>query len=227
MELLSLNNKVKKLQSLYGEVSVVKYLDIEAIHQLRKKTREILSLISKEDSFYKHLKKVIKLTNDIRDIDVFQTVFLEKLPKKLHNKLDTKVCNIHLHKSRKKDIIILQEYLQNLSFPTNIMFLEHKEEHLKNIQVQKFTSLDNPKELHKYRIYIKQLLYNYKNFLSKEKKTIKHLESVKDYLGEINDNFNAIKRLEEWDLLDKKIQEYVEKTNLKLLKKIEKLDPTL
>ena len=55
---------------------------VEDIHTLRINSRELHSLISADDPFYPQLKRVIKLSNKIRDIDVFFEVYLHSLPKK-------------------------------------------------------------------------------------------------------------------------------------------------
>lgn len=225
METNLLREKVKALKLLYDELLESSSAEVEEIHELRKQTREVLSLISQKDSFYKELKKVIKITNEIRDIDVFQTLFLENLPKKLKHKLDLKTLHRTLQEIRKSYIAQLLEYLKFFLFPANITFEIKQKEQLREIPLQKLDPNFDQKKLHKYRIYIKKLLYNYKNFLPKEKKVIKKLEAIKDHLGHINDNFNALKRLEHLEsghLND--IKKYVEKENSKSLKKIDKLD---
>lgn len=225
METKLLKEKVDALKLLYEQLLKTSSTDVEDIHELRKRTREVLSLVSKEESFYKELKKVIKLTNDIRDIDVFQTLFLSKLPKKLKHKIDLDDLSLSLEKTRQQDISRLLEYLTSLVFPPNVIFEIKQKEQLQDIPFEKFDPDLDQKELHKYRIYIKKLLYNYKNFLPKKKKVIRKLEEIKDHLGYINDNFNALKRLEHLEIEHlNDIKKYIEKENHKSLKKIDKVD---
>ena len=83
------------------------------------------------------------------------------------------------------------------------------------------------KKLHRYRIYIKTKLYVMKNRYPSKKKKIKIYTMIKDTLGEINDNFNAIKRLKSFGIGKKElrlIKKYVQKQNIDHFSSIEKLN---
>ncbi|MFA7353420.1 MAG: CHAD domain-containing protein [Sulfurimonadaceae bacterium] len=191
------------------------------IHKLRIKCRELFSLLSKDDAFAKSVKKVISLSNEIRDIDVFFDEYLESLPKKQRKKVLEQITSKAKEGGRKKEIKKLHKYLKNLEIPNSA---EQKvdEEVAQNLVTMKLPEFDK-KKLHKYRIYIKKRLYIEKNSSSRDEKKIKNLTDIKDTLGAINDNYNGLERLKSYGVKEKlyeKIERYTQEENAKLYEKI-------
>ncbi len=197
---------------------------IEDIHKLRVMSRELFSLVGVDEPFSKSVKKVIKTSNKIRDIDVFSETYLKSLPKKYLNELDTKSLIKSVHKRRKKEIDNLHTYLKTLVIPESVEFHHENQE----IDVMNGEELKLEKEeLHKYRIYIKKTLFMEKNSSAKDEKKIKTLSKIKDILGTINDNYNGVKELSSFDIKPKlltKIEKFTQKQNLKLFKQFKYLN---
>jgi len=84
MELIAL--KLKEFQKLIRHFTKKSLQSEDDIHKLRIKCRELFSLLDKEDVFAKSVKKIISLSNEIRDIDVFFSDYLDSLPKKERKK---------------------------------------------------------------------------------------------------------------------------------------------
>ncbi len=194
------------------------------IHTLRVVSRDLCSLLSADEPFYDSVKRVIKISNKIRDMDVFFEYFLLSLPKKYLAKLDRVSIEKFTNESRKKKINKLHEYLKSLVIPKSVLckyeedifsFMDSNELILSKI------------ELHKYRIYIKKVLAREKNGASKNETKIKTLNKIKDILGSINDNYHGLERLNSYEIdasLFKKIKNYVQKENLKLFNLFKKLN---
>ncbi len=220
----------EKLQNLakYVKVFVKKNKDgVEDIHKLRVKCRELFSLMGHDDSFYKRIKKVIKLSNKVRDLDVFYEVFIESLPKKYVDKLDIENIVGYTNKERKVYIENLHLYLKDLNIPSSVEF-KYEE---KAFEIPKIDELRlNPKALHKYRIYIKKSLYKEKNSYPLNEIKINILTAIKDLLGTINDNYNALKRLESYKIeskLFKKIEEFTKEQNDILFKEFKLINKSI
>jgi CHAD domain-containing protein len=197
---------------------------IKEIHDLRTACRELISLLSSKEELYKKIKKVIKASNSVRDIDVFFEAYLASLPKKYLKKLDMKSINKRTHKSRKKELDKLHKYLKSLDMQSTIL-LEAKQD--KSIVKPKEEPKLNQEELHKYRIYIKKLLYREKNSVPLNKNRVNALSKIKDCLGSINDNYNGYERLNNFEVKPKllnRIANFTEAKNLKLFKKFQILN---
>lgn len=191
------------------------------IHKLRIKCRELFSLLNKEDAFARSVKKVISLSNEIRDIDVFFSDYLDSLPTKERKKVQEEIASKTKDDAREKEIKKLHKYLKKLEIPKNA---EQKAEETtpQELLFMEFPELDK-KKLHKYRIYIKKQLYREKNSVLKDEMKIKSLTEIKDALGTINDNFNGLERLKSYDIkeqLYEKIERYTQEENAKLYEKI-------
>lgn len=194
---------------------------VDDIHSLRIKCRELFSLLDKEGTFARSVKKVISLSNEIRDIDVFFDEYLDSLPKKYRKKVKDEISEKAKEGVRKKDIKKLHKYLKNLEIPKSA---EQKSEEKteQNLVAMEFPNFDK-KKLHKYRIYIKKRLYIEKNSPLKDEKKIKNLTDIKDALGAINDNYNGLERLRSYGIKKKlyeKIERYTQEENAKLYEKI-------
>jgi CHAD domain-containing protein len=214
MNTLSLREKLKKYKKFVQEFTLKNKSSVEDIHKLRVKSRELYSLIDHDEPFYKRIKKVIKLSNKVRDLDVFFEEYLKSLPKKIFKKLDVKSIKKYNDLIRDKNIEKLHTYLSMfLDIPESVNFkYEEKEFDISNIDDLKL----EPKELHKYRIYIKKRLFKEKNSYPLNKKKIKLLTNIKDILGHINDNNNGYKRLQTYnidELVLKEIEIYTKKQN--------------
>ena len=212
----SLIEKFEKFKQNIKEFVDYKKSDIEDIHGLRVSSRELFSLLSSDNEFRKHIKKVIKLSNKIRDLDVFFEEYLPSLPKKYIDELDIDNILESANRSRAKDIEKIHLYLKYLIVPQELEFkYEEKKFDYTKIDVLEF----NQAELHKYRIYIKKVLSKEKNTTPKNEKKIKLLTKIKDVLGSINDNDNGLKRLETYEVepvLFKEINDFTNRKNLAL-----------
>jgi len=221
----SSKTKLKKFKKNVKKFVKFRLSSSEDIHSLRIDARELLSLLSVDNAFYKELKRLIKLTNKIRDIDVFVEVYLANLPKKYLKKLDIKGITAFTQKYRQKEIKKLYDYLSKLEIPNAVELHSHTTAF--SISQKDALVAPSAKELHKYRIFIKKKLYQEKNSPERNKKKIKQLSAIKDVLGSMHDNVNGINALHHQAIdaeLFEKIEAYTEKQNEKLLKKFQKLD---
>jgi CHAD domain-containing protein len=217
----------KKLKEFKKSVKdFIKYQkhSVSDIHDLRTACRELISLLGSKEALYQKLKKVIKASNVIRDIDVFFEVYMELFPKKYLKKLDMQSIIKRTKKSRKKKLEKLHKYLQSLEIPSEILLQERAE---KSVMPPQEEVKMEQEALHKYRIYIKQLLYSEKNTLAPNKKRINALGKIKDCLGSINDNYNGYERLKDFEIkpaLLQRIANFTEAENVKLFKKFQILN---
>lgn len=194
------------------------------IHSLRVVSRELHSLLSDADPFYERVKKVIKISNKIRDTDVFFEFFLPSLPKKYRNKLEIESIKKYTKKSRKKKIEKLNTYLKSLVVPKSVLFISENDE-LNFVSGEKL-KLDKT-QLHKYRIYIKKILAKEKNRILKNETKIEILTKVKDILGMIHDHYNGLERLNISPVnavLLSKIKNFIQEKNERLYKQFKNLN---
>ncbi|MBS4069360.1 MAG: CHAD domain-containing protein [Sulfurimonas sp.] len=221
MENKQVDKKLQEFKKVVKHFRKKSLQSAEDIHTLRIKCRELFSLLSKDDTLAKSVKKVISLSNEIRDIDVFFSDYLAALPKKQRKKVKEEISSKAKDDGREKKIKKLHKYLKNLKIPKSI---EQKiqEETEQNLVAMEFPKL-HKKKLHKYRIYIKKKLYIEKNSSVKNEKKIKILTDVKDILGAINDNYNGLERLSNYGVkgkLYKKIEKFTQKENRKLYESV-------
>jgi CHAD domain-containing protein len=221
MENTLLAKKLEKFKEFIKQFTKKSLQSADDIHSLRIKCRELFSLLDKEGTFARSVKKVISLSNEIRDIDVFFDEYLESLPKKYRKKVLEQISEKAKDGVRKKEINKLHKYLKNLEI-TNSAEQKADEETVQNLVAMRLPEFDK-KKLHKYRIYIKKRLYVEKNSSSKDEKKIKNLTDIKDALGAINDNYNGLERLHSYGVKEKlyeKIERYTQEENAKLYEKI-------
>lgn len=196
---------------------------VEDIHILRKSSRELLSLINSDELIYKKIKKIIKLSNKIRDMDVFFNVFLELLPQKYISKLDIYTIVKSTKKSRKKQIKKLHTYLESLIIPDNIEIKPHD---LQLMQINEKKLRFNQVELHQYRIYIKKKLSIEKHSVLIDTKKLKILSSVKDILGLINDYYNGLELLRKYqhkNIVFAEVEHFTHEQQYKLFTEFKKI----
>ena len=194
-----------------------KKTSVDDIHTLRVHSRELSSLIPADNAFYTQLKKLIKASNTIRDMDVFLETYLAFLPKRLSSQLDIKSIKSSLKKKRKIRVEKLHIFLRSLVIPKDLS-LQKTVQHPPTDINKDLPALEQT-QLHKYRILIKKRLYNEKNRIPKDEQTIQKLTKIKDLLGTINDNYNGLKWLNGYEIKPKlydKVQAYTDKKNLKL-----------
>lgn len=209
--------KLDEYQAFVKHFLEYKKQSVDDIHTLRVNSREMSSLISTDSPFYTQLKKLIKASNTVRDMDVFLIQYLKSLPKKLRAQLDMKRIKESVKKKRRNKIDKLHTYLISFTIPKDSVFTEI-------IQIPAsviYKDLPSLKqiELHTYRIYIKKRLYYEKNSIPKDEQKVKTLTKIKDLLGSINDNYNGLKRLRHYDVKPKlydKIKAFTDKKNLRL-----------
>jgi len=217
--------KLKKFKKYIEEFVKHKKYNIKDVHKLRVKSRELSSLLSDDDIFYKKCKKVIKLSNKIRDIDVFFEVYLHSLPEKYITRLDLEFIVDSAKKYRKKMINKLHFYLKYLEIPNDIEFVDKQNKYYSTSKYE--PELIDKEKLHKYRITIKKKLYNELNKSVLDEEKIEILTATKDILGTMNDNINGLNRLQILDIdlkLLSKIKTFTDKQNLKLFIKFKILD---
>lgn len=213
--------KLQEFKKFINHFTKYSLQSADDVHTLRIKCRELFSLLSKDDVLARNVKKVISLSNSIRDIDVFFDDYLKSLPKKYRKKVQEEISEKAKDIGRKKEIKKLHKYLKNLKIPKSAE-QKTEEKFLKNLVTMKLPKFDK-KKLHKYRIYIKKRLYREKNSSVKDEKKIKKLTEIKDTLGTINDNCNGLERLRSYGVkekLYKKIEKFTQKENAKLYEKI-------
>ena len=195
----------------------------KSVHKLRVGARELFSLLSSKELFSKELKKIIKQSNKIRDIDVFLQSYINSLAKKDISKLHVKTIKESIYEKRDKMIKEFHKYLKSLSIPKSVLFQEITQPSaVKKVEITEL----NKKRLHKYRIYIKKILYIEKNSPVVNQKKVRLLSKIKDLLGEINDNYNGLKILRHQNVkpkLLKKIQKNKKMQNLKIFKEFKKI----
>jgi CHAD domain-containing protein len=194
------------------------------IHTLRVRSRELYSLLSDADPFYERVKKVIKISNKIRDTDVFFEIFLPSLPKEYRDKLEIEGIKKQTKKSRKKKIEKLHKYLKSLVIPKSVLFAS--ENHELNFVSGEELKLDKT-QLHKYRIYIKKVLAKEKNSFPINETKIKILTKIKDILGAIHDNYNGLEKLRICSVdtvLLNKIENFIQEENVKLYNQFKSLN---
>jgi CHAD domain-containing protein len=76
MENKQVDKKLQEFKKVVKHFRKKSLQSAEDIHTLRIKCRELFSLLSKDDTLAKSVKKVISLSNEIRDIDVFFSDYL-------------------------------------------------------------------------------------------------------------------------------------------------------
>lgn len=221
MENQQVEKKLQEFKKVVKHFRKKSLQNSDDIHALRIKCRELFSLLSKDDALAKSVKKVISLSNEIRDIDVFFSDYLATLPKKQRKKAQEEIESKAKDDAREKEVKQLRKYLKNLQIPNSA---EQKAEGTtpQELLFMEFPELDK-KKLHKYRIQIKKKLYREKNSSVKDENKIKILTDVKDALGAINDNYNGLERLESYDIkesLYEKIKKFTQKENEKLYEKL-------
>lgn len=220
----SISNKPQEFKKYIESFIAKQKSSVKDVHKLRVNSRELLSLLNTGEPFAAELKKVIKQSNKIRDMDVFLQEYLGILPKKYLSKLDIKTLMNSIKTKREKKIGELRFYLKSLLIPQSAEF--EQKGHIFSVKKRRLEALEQ-KQLHKYRIYIKKRLYNEKNSAFLDEKRVENLTKVKDLLGDINDNYNALKRLSRLDVkpkLFKKIQKFTERKNLKIFKEFKKIE---
>lgn len=163
----------------------------EDIHRLRTAAREILSLLSAGQQTAPGLKKLIKVSNSIRDIDVLNSGYLPHLPEAVQKKIRASLLRETLQRRRKKELKKLTAYLQPFSVSDIRLTKSKKQAPAAAPAVPDF----NIKRLHQYRIYIKQQLYIARNTEPDNQQKIRRLSRIKDLLGDIHDNHNALKMI--------------------------------
>lgn len=194
------------------------------IHTLRILSRELYSLLSAADPFYERVKKIIKISNKIRDTDVFFELFLPSLPKKYRNKLEIESIKKYTNQSRKKKIEKLHTYLKFLVIPKSVLFTS--ENHELNFVSGEELRLDKT-QLHKYRVYIKKVLAKEKHTFPINETKIKILTKIKDVLGMIHDNYNALERLSICPVnavLLSEIENFIQENNVNLYNRFKNLN---
>ncbi|MDO9266901.1 MAG: CHAD domain-containing protein [Sulfurimonas sp.] len=221
MEKKSIAKKLQEFKKFIAHFIKNSLQSADDIHALRIKCRELFSLLDRDDELARSIKKVISLSNGIRDIDVFFDDYLESLPKRQRKKAQEDISSKAKDGGRKKEIKKLHKYLKNLEIPKSA---EQKidEEAAQNLVTMRLPKFDK-KKLHKYRIYIKKRLYIERNAIQRDEEKIKILTDIKDILGEINDNYNGLQRLKNYGIkeqLYEKIKRYTQEENAKLYESV-------
>ncbi len=194
----------------------------EEIHNVRTVARELYALLDNEEPFRSVLKQLLKHTNKIRDIDVFWGVTLPKLPYDYRQKLDIQNIYKKIEKERQINIETLKVFMFSLSLPESIRFATMSE-FKDTFVLHRFEYIDK-KPLHSYRLHIKHLLYREKNSPNQDIIVIKRLSRIKDILGHINDNLNALRQFKALGIskhLLKEIKTFIYGENEKLFREFQ------
>lgn len=193
------------------------------LHALRVKSRELYSLLQSGEDFAKEVKKILKYSNSLRDMDVFEEVYLASLPKKYRTHLPMEQIQARLEEERRSDAEALERYLTSFHIPKKVpLALEKKRE---DTLLPKLPEYEK-KQLHRYRIAVKKMLAQEKNREEGDSERIAYLTQLKDILGTMNDNGNALIRLKRYlgkAQLFKRLKRRGEKENKKLYKQLKKL----
>lgn len=144
---------------------VLSAADIETLHNLRVSSRRLTEYLNISQKIfltknftkkYKLLKKIIKITNNKRNIDVF----LQYLQNKIKNNFNTKnkeealyIFNTFKKKQNKLQKKVLKK-LKHLKLKKLQNFLKDTEEHLKELSAR-------DKRQKNLKVYLNQLLKNY------------------------------------------------------------------
>lgn len=139
--------------------------DVETLHNLRVSSRRLIEYLNISQKIfltedftkkYKLLKKIIKISNNKRNIDVFLQYLQGKIKNNFSNKNREEVLyifNVFKKKQNKLQRNILKK-LKYLKLKKLQKFLEDIEEHLKELSVR-------DKKQKNIKIYLNQLLKNY------------------------------------------------------------------
>jgi CHAD domain-containing protein len=223
---MSYELKLKKYKKKIDNYIKSNKADQEEIHALRVATREMYSLLDSDMPLSKEMKKIIKLSNVIRDIDVFVDVYLKFLPREYTSMVDLKEVLALCNKHRKKEVVILHKYLKTFVLPKH---LDYQAQELKSKlnETKKEALRFDKKDLHRYRIRVKKALFQEKNMQEKNKDKIKLLTKMKDILGEINDKMNGVQRLKDYDTepaILERIENFTQKYNKILFDRFKKIE---
>ena len=181
------------------EELISKYIkkdDPDVLHDLRVEARRKLAKLEKEGLVDKGLKKLLKKSSKLRDIDVMLDICKKKKIRKYLKKKKEKL--------RKKFL----EFLKNLKHET--VKLDKKKinkEVCERVLRESFLA-KNDEELHKIRVIIKKCRYAYDMPLKK----------IQDYLRKAHDYYNCEKLMEKFGKNSQKII----KKKIKYIKKAEK-----
>ena len=169
---------MKKLIKIY-----LKTKNPETLHDIRVQARATLANLAQQNKTDLYLKKLLKISSKVRDIDVLK-----------------KICNSkkiikYLTKVQKKEMKNLITYLNN--YKSKIVYQKTKKiSHKKCKKICKKNFLNkNDKQLHKIRIQIKKCRYALK---------LEKLKTLQTILGDIHDLYNCIKIKKEFHLSYKK-----------------------
>lgn len=185
--------------------------DPENLHKLRTYSRRVRALLKKDDPFVKYVKKAMKLSNPIRDIDVFLEEFIPKLKAKEIKALYKKGLFKRIMNEHEQHTFEMIEYLRNVPNIEEVLAFEEqadepKKGSKKGASKEKKTNakpeLDeafpefDQEELHDFRIEIKKLRYYTEAFEPDNANDLKKLAGIQEELGSIHDVGEAIKYLE-------------------------------
>lgn len=217
--------------------------DKEAVHTIRVQAREILSLLHRQGATSPELKKVISLSNKIRDIDVLLSDYLPDVPARCQRRINLSQIKDTLTTIREQEARGLLHYLSAFPEPALSPVKNADKKQAKHPpQLSR-----NIHKLHQYRIFIKHQLYLSRNKsgvtdpadnnLSDNNRRIHLLGRIKDTLGSIHDNYTALKLIAAISD-DKKsirpLKKYTREVNARqfrkaarLIRKLEKLQKTM
>lgn len=219
----TLEQSIKELKSWIDN-----YLDdssnIEKLHKIRTRARRVRSLIDDNSKLYSAIKEIMDRSSKIRDIDVFLSQFLEKLPSNLkqeliHSGFKSELLNLKAHYKS-----YLVDYLQSLNL-NNFEVVESNKFKKESKLRKKVPKLSN-KKLHKFRKEIKRVRYSLENSKNSKRKDIKKLKKLQDKLGDIHDNYEGLKLIKKFtgkSNLYKKIKQEIKQKNKKLYKNSKKI----
>jgi Uncharacterized conserved protein len=113
----AMDEKLKEFEKTLKRYLSSKGIKSIELHALRLKSRELYSLCAREEDFAKEVKKILKYSNSLRDMDVFEEVYLASLPKTYRAKLPVKQIKEQLQAEREADTEALHTYLCSFRMP--------------------------------------------------------------------------------------------------------------
>jgi len=196
--------------------------DIEVLHKLRVSSRKLSSILKRKSELSKNLRTLRKLSNEMRDLDVFEDEFFKSL-KSTHQKKLLKLGLENFIKIRKNILKVdFLLFLQSISWIELPLVISKKKIVLDNEVNYLEAPSQESDDIHKFRINVKKLRYRLEHSESENDRLIQLLKKMQEFSGKIHDIDVALIFLQEF-LVGNKFIEFSEVVNLKRINLYEKL----
>lgn len=230
-----INNLISELITVienYCSVDSLKVMnqDPETLHQLRVKSRTLMSLLPEKSALYADTKQLIKQSNKIRDLDVFLTESILALPEETQAHLQKVTLEIQQHKLQ-LEVNYKRELLnQHLPLLTGASTEDYDRQHndvldsdqedkqkLSILEIEKTLhkieeKLMDPdithKRVHKLRLKVKKIRYQVTHYYSDQSDLVDYFKYLQKWLGVFHDKDVCLEISEPY-LVDKALREEV------------------